>query len=77
MNPIDIITMREVLSYEPKATFHVVHYKNQLYTEVDPAFVLQYWRNLHTWWHILDYNAIPPKKLQYNKDFDHPLIIGG
>jgi hypothetical protein len=38
--------------------------------------VLKYWKELRTFWHVLD-NTGYFHILQYNKIFDHPLIIGG
>ncbi|WJX19046.1 hypothetical protein P8452_08780 [Trifolium repens] len=58
MDPKDVRAMREILASEPKAIFHVVHYGNQVCAEVDPSFVLQFWNELRSLWHIIDYSGI-------------------
>ncbi|KAK2382475.1 hypothetical protein QL285_070007 [Trifolium repens] len=73
MEPKEVRVMREILASEPKAIFHVVHYGNQVCAEVDPSFVLQFWNELRSFWHIMDYVGIY-NIIWYNKKFDHPLI---
>ncbi|WJX51883.1 hypothetical protein P8452_38046 [Trifolium repens] len=58
MEPKEVRVMREILASEPKAIFHVVHYGNQVCAEVDPSFVLQFWNELRSFWHIMDYVGI-------------------
>jgi hypothetical protein len=48
----------------------------QIYPEVEPKFILQFWKDLRSFWHILD-NKGNRNILEYNNNFDHPLIIGG
>jgi hypothetical protein len=48
----------------------------QLYSEVEPKFILQCWKDLRRFWHVLDRRG-NRNLLEYNINFDHSLIIGG
>ncbi|WJX56137.1 hypothetical protein P8452_41826 [Trifolium repens] len=73
MDSSEVRGMRAILASEPIAIFHVVHYGNQVCAEVDPSFVLQFWNELGSLWHIIDYVGIY-NIIWYNKFFYHPLI---
>ncbi|KAK2397540.1 hypothetical protein QL285_059104 [Trifolium repens] len=60
----------------PKTTFHVIRFGNQTYAEIEPKFILEYWKDLRRAWHILDKWG-NENIIHYNENFDHPLIIGG
>jgi hypothetical protein len=47
-----------------------------VYAEVDPNFMLKYWKELSNKWRVLDKYGTR-NLLEFNNNFCHPLIIGG